>query len=102
MAGKLHREDGPAVECKDGHEAWYLNGKLHREGGPAVEWITGDKEWYVAGNLHREEGPAVEWANGRREWWLNGRNFKSKETWFKALNKEAKMKAVFSEHFIKG
>jgi len=24
---KLHREDGPAVECADGYKAWYLNGK---------------------------------------------------------------------------
>jgi len=24
---KLHREDGPAVECTDGTKAWYLNGK---------------------------------------------------------------------------
>ena len=35
---KLHREDGPAVECAYGYKAWYLNGKRHREGGPAEEW----------------------------------------------------------------
>ena len=27
MNGKLHREDGPAVECAYGYKAWYLNGK---------------------------------------------------------------------------
>jgi hypothetical protein len=30
---------------------WTLNGKLHREDGPAVEWPNGQKEWY----LHGEE-----------------------------------------------
>lgn len=32
----LHREDGPAVEWKDGSEEWYINDVLHREDGPAV------------------------------------------------------------------
>ena len=27
LNGKLHREDGPAVEYADGHKSWYLNGK---------------------------------------------------------------------------
>jgi hypothetical protein len=22
----LHREDGPAIECRNGDKAWYLNG----------------------------------------------------------------------------
>ena len=29
---------------------WYVNGKLHREDGPAVEWEDGSKSWYVNGN----------------------------------------------------
>jgi hypothetical protein len=41
--GKLHREDGPAVEYADGSKKWYLNGKLHREGGPAVEYCRRHK-----------------------------------------------------------
>jgi hypothetical protein len=24
--GKLHRTDGPAVECDDGAKSWYVNG----------------------------------------------------------------------------
>jgi hypothetical protein len=44
---KLHREDGPAVECADGYKAWYINGKLHRENGPAAEYADGDKCWYI-------------------------------------------------------
>jgi hypothetical protein len=44
---KLHREDGPAIECIDGTKHWYINGKLHREDGPAIEYIGGDKSWYL-------------------------------------------------------
>jgi hypothetical protein len=27
----IHREDGPAIECKDGDKYWYLNGKEYSE-----------------------------------------------------------------------
>jgi hypothetical protein len=43
--GKLHRDDGPAVECATGDKAWYKNGLKHREDGPAVEYSSGHKEW---------------------------------------------------------
>jgi len=26
---------------------WRLNGKLHREDGPAIEYETGNKSWYL-------------------------------------------------------
>ncbi len=45
--GKIHREDGPAIEHADGTKRWYINGKQHREDGPSVEWINGDKYWCV-------------------------------------------------------
>lgn len=36
--GKLHRENGPAVICKN-YESWYLNGEYQR-----IEWLdTGIK-----------------------------------------------------------
>jgi len=44
---KLHRLDGPAVECADGHKIWWNNDKIHRLDGPAVEWPDGTKEWYI-------------------------------------------------------
>ena len=69
--GKLHREDGPAIEYTDGSKYWYLNGKLHREDGPAIECANGAKRWYINGFLHREDGPAVEYTNGRTEYWIN-------------------------------
>jgi hypothetical protein len=55
LNGKLHREDGPAVECSNGNKAWYLNGKLHREDGPAVEYSNGAKYWYLNDELLTEE-----------------------------------------------
>ena len=30
LNGRYHREDGPAVETKDGYRAWYIHGKIRR------------------------------------------------------------------------
>jgi hypothetical protein len=70
--GKLHREDGPAVELPGGYKEWYLNNKLHRIDGPACEYANGDKYWYLNGERHRTDGPAIEYASGKKEWYLNG------------------------------
>jgi hypothetical protein len=72
LNGKLHREDGPAVEYADGDKYWYLNGKCHRVDGPAVEESNGDKFWYLNGKLHREDGPAAEYADGDKYWYVDG------------------------------
>ena len=50
---------------------WKLNGKLHREDGPAIEHPSGTKCWYINGKLHREDGPAIEHANGYKIWYIN-------------------------------
>ena len=71
LNGKLHREDGPAVEYANGNKYWWLNDELHREDGPACERANGDKEWYLNGNRHREDGPAYESTNGLKFWYLN-------------------------------
>ena len=39
-------------ECKtypNGTKEWWLNGKLHREDGPAIEYANGNKEWCLNG-----------------------------------------------------
>jgi len=77
--GKLHREDGPAVEYANGEKHWYKEGKHHRVDGPAVECANGNKRWYKEGELHREDGPAVEYADGRKEYWKNGRTWTDEE-----------------------
>jgi hypothetical protein len=56
----------------NGTKYWYLNGKLHREDGPAIEGTNGNKYWWLNGKRHREDGPAVERANGSKLWYLNG------------------------------
>ena len=57
---------------ENGSKQWRINGKLHREDGPAIEWADGDKWWYINDKLHRENGPAFEGANGHKAWWING------------------------------
>lgn len=48
---KLHRDDGPAFESKNGAKLWYKNGKLHREDGPAIENPNGTKSYWLNGKL---------------------------------------------------
>ena len=76
LNGKLHREEGPAVEHPNGNFEWYLQGKLHRTDGPAVEWPGGTREYFLHGQLHREDGPAIETSRSDyREWWYKGESY---------------------------
>jgi hypothetical protein len=43
------------IDTYDGSRDWYFNGKLHREDGPAIEWTNGEKLWYTNGELRGEE-----------------------------------------------
>jgi len=72
LNGTPHREDGPAIEWRNGTKEWCINGVRHREGGPAIEWVNGGKEWWVNGHRHRTDGPACEWPDGTKSWRLNG------------------------------
>lgn len=63
----------------DGAKYWYLNGKLHREDGPAIEYADGSKQWYQNVELHREDGPACEYADGTKYWFLNGKEYTEAE-----------------------
>jgi hypothetical protein len=54
--GKLHREDGPAIEAYGGYKAWYQHGRRHREDGPAVEGGPDGEEWWFDGyKITREQ-----------------------------------------------
>ena len=64
---------------ENGTKYWYLNGKLHREDGPAIEYSSGRKFWYINGKLHRTDGPAVEYCNGDGFWYLNGKRLSKKD-----------------------
>ena len=64
ILSKLFRKPVYTMVDKDGRTTWTLTGKLHREDGPAVEYANGDKAWYLNGKRHRTDGPAVEDATG--------------------------------------
>jgi hypothetical protein len=70
--GKLHREDGPAIELNNGNKHWWVDGKLHRIDGPAIDHNDGHREWWVDGKLHRIDGPAIEGIRGTKFWYING------------------------------
>jgi len=89
---RLHRENGPAVELKNGFKYYYINGKFHREDGPAIENANGDKYYYINGISHRQDGPAVEWANGYKSYCINGNNLTEQE--FNDRNKPCEGKIV--------
>ena len=72
-AGQLHREDGPAIECSNGHKEWWVEGRFHRTDGPAREWSRGQKEWWLNNTRHRTDGPAIEWSKNHKEWYVNGK-----------------------------
>lgn len=54
--GILHRENGPAVERRDGTKEWWVNGLRHRDDGPAIERSCGCSAWYQRGILMEAEG----------------------------------------------
>ena len=63
----------------NGDKEWWLNGKLHREDGPAIEDADGDRSWWLNDKRHREDGPAIEYAEGDKEWHLNGKKVTEEE-----------------------
>ena len=50
----------PVKTDEDGQMTWYLNGKLHREDGPAIEFASGTKEWWLNGKFIVSTGPDIE------------------------------------------
>jgi hypothetical protein len=88
LHGKLHREDGPAVEWEDGDKEWHLHGALHREDGPAIDKVNGSKMWFLHGKSHREDGPAAEYADGDKEWCLHNYQYADANAWAQALLKQ--------------
>ena len=78
------------VKVYSTHTEWFnLEGKLHRENGPAIEFANGDKSWYINGQRHRIDGPAIEFANGDKSWWINGKEY-SEQEFNEYINKQNK------------
>jgi hypothetical protein len=64
--------DNPTINTH-GTKRWFdANGKLHRDDGPALERTSGAKSWWQHGKIHRDDGPAVERADGDNWWYLYG------------------------------
>ena len=62
-----------------GNKEWFQDGKLHRDDGPAIEWTDGSLWWHQNGELHRDDGPAMVNADGTKEWFLNGIQYTQEE-----------------------
>jgi hypothetical protein len=59
---------------EDGNKFWHNSqGRIHRDDGPAIEWFDGDKCWYQNGLRHREDGPAEETNDGKKWWYIKGK-----------------------------
>lgn len=72
LDNELPAPDGPTtIKLSNGTSFYLIDGKLHREDGPALENINGTKEWYINNKLHREDGPAIEYPDGSNEWWYH-------------------------------
>lgn len=44
-----------------GTKLWYLNGELHRENGPAIEYRDGAKQWYLNGKRDHHKEMIESW-----------------------------------------
>ena len=55
-----------------GNKRWYINGVLHREDGPAIELKNGTKYWIIDGERHRLDGPACVYPDMVSSWHING------------------------------
>jgi hypothetical protein len=84
----IYRLDGPSVIYKDGGKYWWKHGKLHREDGPAVE-ENDYNQWCVDGLRHREDGPAIVFFSQEKnnQWWYHNKHIavNSHEQFLKAI-----------------
>jgi hypothetical protein len=87
LNGTYHREDGPAIICRDGYTCYKIKGLFHRVDGPAIIYSDGTESWFLNGLLHRVNGPAIEKSNRYKAWYLNGIQY-SYENWFQKLTPE--------------
>ena len=101
--GKIHREDGPAIEWINGNKHWLLSDRLHRTDGPAIDLVETElgtvKKWSINGKYHREDGPAVEFGNGYKEWWMNGVQYSKEEfnQWLEKKNLNERLNQTLDE-----
>lgn len=71
-------------------------GKIHRENGPAIEYNSGTKYWVYEGYYHRIDGPAIIEASGNKKWYLNNKRFYTVEEWLAALTPKQKENYIWN------
>ncbi len=84
------KQEPKMTTLNDGTKKWHLHGKLHREDGPAIEYANGTKHWYINDKRHREDGAAIEYASGHKNWYINGMYYADIESWAEAVLKHQK------------
>lgn len=82
----------------DGTIRYYKNGKLHREDGPAVQYHKGRSVWLINGDIHREDGPAIEGGSAKPSWFILGKEITEEDfkQWVikKKLNENLQQKLI--------
>lgn len=61
---KFHRKNGPAWIQKSGYQYWFQRGKLHREDGPAIEYANGEHSYYLNDVYYTKR----KWEVVRQQW----------------------------------
>ncbi len=90
------------VVFPSGVKHYYRNGKLHREDGPAIDYSEKGPDaevkgfWYLNGLRHRTDGPAAVGTSKHdsKEWFLHGKMM-SAEQHFESLTDEEKAVAIW-------
>lgn len=87
---RIHRLSGPAyINYNMSSEEWWREGQLHREDGPAITC----KQlfiWAQHGNLHNIDGPAVVDPAGPCQYWIDGVRYSPKQFKIEATRRKRK------------
>lgn len=61
------------LQLPDGTHIYITDGRLHREDGPALQTSDGTSYYFIDGALHRDNGPAISCANPLLcHWYMHG------------------------------
>lgn len=58
------------LQLPDGTNIYTTDGRLHREDGPAIEFSNGTSYYFIDGVLHRDNGPAISCADPAGCYWF--------------------------------
>ncbi len=64
---------------KEGVKHYYLDGKLHRENGPAIEYPDNSPWWFINDEFRPEDEISLEQNTSSKFWYLNGQRIDPKK-----------------------